>query len=62
MGNALEFQQAFENIQLDKETQNYRGVYMEWGRLIHAIWDFQQLETAQLEQANAMIMEFLSDL
>lgn len=62
MGNALEFQQAFENIKLDKETQNYRGVYMEYGRLIHAVWDFQQLETAQLDQANAMILEFLKDL
>ena len=40
MGNALEFQQKFTNIQLDRETQNYQGVWMEYGDLFHIIWDF----------------------
>ena len=41
MGNALAFQKKFENIALDKETQNYQGVWMEYGDLAHIIWDFQ---------------------
>lgn len=40
MGNALEFQQKFTNIKLDQETQNYQGVWMEYGDLVHIIWDF----------------------
>lgn len=40
MGNAVDFQQKFENIKLDKETQNYQGVWMEYGHLVHIIWDF----------------------
>lgn len=35
---------------------------MEYGRLIHVIWDFQQLEDAQLEAANTMILKLLQDL
>ena len=40
MGNALEITQKFENIKQDKETQNWQGVYMEYGDLVHIIWDF----------------------
>lgn len=46
MGNALAFQQKFANIQLDKETQNFQGVWMEYGDLVHIVWDFQKLEAS----------------
>lgn len=46
MGNALEFTQKFENIKQDKEMQNWQGVYMEYGDLVHIIWDFQKLESS----------------
>jgi hypothetical protein len=44
MGNALEFTKKFENIALYKETQNFEGVWLEYGDLLHIIWDFQPLE------------------
>jgi len=44
MGNALTFQQKFANIRIDEETQNYQGVYLEYGDLVHIILDFEPLE------------------
>lgn len=48
MGNALAFQQKFANIALDKETQNFQGIWLEYGDLVHIIWDFQKLEASSL--------------
>lgn len=62
MGNALEFQQKFVNIQLDKETQNYQGVWMEYGDLIHIIWDFQQLEAGARMAFDAMIAQYIPEM
>jgi len=61
MGNALEFQQKFENIKLDKETQNYQGVWMEYGDLVHIIWDFQQLEAGSREAFDSMLSVYFPD-
>ena len=40
MGNALRFSQIFDNIKLDEENQNFQGVWMEYGDLVHIVWDF----------------------
>ena len=61
MGNALEFQQKFENIKLDKETQNYQGVWMEYGDLVHIIWDFQQLEASARVTLEQMLAVYIPD-
>lgn len=61
MGNALEFQQKFENIKLDRETQNYQGVWMEYGDLVHIIWDFQQLEAGARENFDQMLSIYFPD-
>lgn len=61
MGNALNFQQKFQNIRLNKETQNFQGVWLEWGDLIHIIYDFEPLEDAALEDINSYITEFVEN-
>jgi len=58
MGNALEFQQKFENIKLDKETQNFQGVWMEYGDLVHIIWDFQKLEASARGSLDAYMAQY----
>jgi len=60
MGNALAFQTKFENIKLDQETQNYQGVWMEYGDLVHIVWDFQQLEASSQEQMRDVLDMFLN--
>jgi hypothetical protein len=40
MGNALAFQSIFNNVKIDKENQNYNGVWTEYGNLIYITWDF----------------------
>lgn len=62
MGNALEFQQKFTNIALDQETQNYQGVWMEYGDLVHIIWDFQQLEASARDSLESMLSLYIPDL
>lgn len=61
MGNALEFQQKFTNIALDQETQNYQGVWMEYGDLVHIIWDFQQLESSARDSLEQMLAVYIPD-
>jgi hypothetical protein len=46
MGNALQFVTKFNNINLNKETQNYAGAWLEFGSIIHIIFDFQPLSLA----------------
>lgn len=58
MGNALNFQQKFENIRINKETQNYQGVWLEYGDLIHIMWDFEPLEDSALLSLD----KYVSDL
>jgi len=40
MGSALQFVTKFNNINLNKETQNYAGAWLEFGSIIHIIFDF----------------------
>jgi len=61
MGNALEFQRKFENIKLDKETQNYQGVWMEYGDLVHIIWDFQPLEASARDSLDQFLSLYFPD-
>jgi len=59
MGNALTFQQKFENIAIDEETQNYQGVYLEYGDLFHIILDFEPLEDSALRKIESYTRERL---
>lgn len=60
MGNALAFQQKFENIRINKETQNFQGVWLEYGDLLHVIWDFEPLEDAALAQIDTQVARYLN--
>jgi len=59
MGNALTFQQKFENIALAEETQNYQSVYLEYGDLFHDILDFEPLEDSALRKIESYTRERL---
>lgn len=61
MGNALNFQQKFENIRLNRETQNYQGVWLEYGDLIHIIYDFEPLEDAALLTVDEYVARYIDD-
>ena len=43
MGNALNFQQRFANINENEANQDYVGVYREYGYLVHLTYDFEPL-------------------
>lgn len=49
MGNALNFQTKFERIQVERERQNYPGVWQEYGDLVYLIWTFSPIEEGSLE-------------
>jgi hypothetical protein len=61
MGNALNFQQKFQNIRLNTETQNYQGVWLEWGDLVHIIYNFEPLEEGALEDMPAFVTKFVEE-
>lgn len=62
MGNALNFQQKFQNINLHTETQNFQGVYLEYGDLVHIIWDFEPLEDGTLEDLDSKVETLMRGL
>jgi hypothetical protein len=61
MGNALNFQQKFENIRINRETQNYQGVWLEYGDLLHIVWDFEPLEDAALLTIDEYVARYIED-
>jgi len=61
MGNALQFVTKFNNINLNKQTQNYAGVWLEFGSIVHIIFDFQPLSLASRGTIFDQISKFLVD-
>jgi hypothetical protein len=61
MGNALNFQTKFERIQVEKERQNYPGVWQEYGDLVYLIWTFQPIEEASLVSVENAIEKWMAD-
>ena len=46
MGNALQFVTKFNNINLNRDIQNYAGAWLEFGSIVHIVLDFQPLALA----------------
>lgn len=61
MGNALNFQAKFTNIAQNTENQDYQGVFLEYGDLVHIVWDFEPLEDASLEGIEQYVAQFVQD-
>lgn len=55
MGNALNFQAKFESIQDLRESQNFVGVWQEYGDLAYLVWNFQPIVEASLDRADNFI-------
>lgn len=61
MGNALQFVSKFENINSLKQNQNFPGVWLEYGTIIHIIFDFQPLSLATRGSYYDLMAKFLVD-
>lgn len=61
MGNALDFQTKFANIEILRERQNYAAVWQEYGDLAYLIWNFQPIEEASLNSFETYVERWMAD-
>jgi hypothetical protein len=40
MGNALQFVTKFNNINVNRQNQNFAGAWLELGSIFHIVFDF----------------------
>ena len=59
MGNALNFQTKFERIQVERERQNYPGVWQEYGDLVYLVWTFSPIEEGSLESIDSTVEQWM---
>lgn len=61
MGNALNFQAKFESIQDLRDSQNFVGVWQEYGDFVYLIWNFQPIQEASLSQVDTFVNQWFED-